>query len=77
MGRVKQHLLESKMSYWYHCRHSMTNGFRLMWLAVTSFVHAVFPQIWPQYTAKGVISMYNGMRRYQHLRKLQQQLKDS
>lgn len=77
MQTTKQHLKQSQMNYWYHLKHSMANGFRLQWLAISSFVHAIFPMIGPQHAARGVIKIYNNMRRYRHLRELQQQLKDS
>lgn len=70
MPSVREHLRDSQMTYWYHFRHSMANGFRLLWLAISSFVHAVFPQIAPQHAARGIIRIYNRMREYRHLRRL-------
>lgn len=77
MISAKKHLQDSQMGYWYHFRHSMANGFRLLGLALSSFVHAIFPQIWPQHAARGVIRIYRRMARYSHLRQLQRDLKDS
>lgn len=76
MKSVRQHLAESEMNYVYHFKHSMVNAFRLFVLAFTSFVHAIFPQFWPTHAARGVIAIYNGMRRYRHLRRLQTSLKN-
>ena len=76
MISVKQHLKDSQMSYWYHFKHSLRNGLGLQWLAITSIVHAIFPQIWAQHSARGVIKMYNRMKQFAHLRKLQKNLKD-
>ena len=77
MINAKQHLSNSGMTYWYHLRHSMGNAFHLLSLAISSFVHAIFPQIAPEHAARGVISIYRGMRRYSHLRRLQEQSENS
>ena len=67
---TKQHLKDSNMGYWYHLAHSWANGFRLLVLAGTSFVHGVLPGIWPQHAARGVVRIYNSMRQYRHLRRI-------
>jgi hypothetical protein len=77
MISAKQHLEDSEMTYWAHLRHSLANSGRLAWLALASLVHAFIPQVWPQTAAQGVIRIYNRMRQYRHLRRLQQTLRDS
>ena len=64
------------MTYWYHFRHSLGNAAELAWLSLTSLVHAFIPQVWPQTAAQGVIRIYNRMRQYRHLRRLQNELRD-
>jgi len=76
MTPAQQHLRDSDMTYWYHLRHSLGNSLTLAKLALTSFVHAFLPQVWPQHSARGVIRIYNRMRRYSHLRRLQNDLRD-
>lgn len=66
----KPHLDDSNMSYWYHFKHSFKNGLTLLKLAMSSFIHAIFPNILPQHAARGVISIYNNIRHYKHLRKV-------
>lgn len=64
------------MTYWYHFRHSLGNAAELALLSLTSLVHAFLPQIWGQHAARGVIRIYNRMRRFSHLRRLQNELRD-
>lgn len=70
----REHLKQSNMSYWYHCKHSFVNGLILLQLAFSSFIHAFFPSVLPQHAARGVIKIYVKMKRYAHLRQLQKQL---
>jgi hypothetical protein len=73
----KKHLEDSQMTYWYHFKHSMANAGRLLILAGSSFIHAIFPFLYKQHAARGIIRIYNRMKRYAHLKKLQDDLKDS
>lgn len=70
MISAKNHLKDSNMRYWAHLAHSWANGFRLLKLAVSSFVHGVVPSVWPQHAAQGVVKIYNSMRKYRHLRRI-------
>lgn len=77
MTPARQHLRDSDMTYWYHLRHSLGNAAELALLSLTSLVHAFLPQVWAQHSARGVIRIYNRMRRFAHLRRLQNELRDS
>lgn len=64
------HLANSKMTYWYHLKHSGGYGLRLIWLGVTSIYHAVFPGHLRMYSARGVVKIYREMKNHAHLRRL-------
>jgi len=77
MISTKIHLENSRMTYWYHLKHSLTNSGHLLFLSLSSFIHAIFPIFFPEHAARGVIKIYNRMKRFSHLKKLQNDLKDS
>lgn len=77
MVSTKTHLKNSQMTYWYHFKHSLANSGHLLLLFLSSFIHAIFPSIFPEHAARGVIKIYNRMKRFAHLKKLQNDLKDS
>jgi hypothetical protein len=77
MISTKIHLKNSQMTYWYHFKHSLSNSGHLLFLSFSSFIHAIFPSILPEHAARGVIKIYNRMKRFAHLKKLQNELKDS
>lgn len=68
--RHSEHLSRSKMSYWYHLKHSGGYGLRLIWLGLTSVWHALFPGVLRQYSARGVVRIYKEMKTHAHLRQL-------
>ena len=65
-----KHLKENQMDYFHHCRHGLYNGFKLLWLGTTSIIHAFVPSIFQYHAAKGVIEIFNDMKRFSHLNKL-------
>jgi hypothetical protein len=67
LEKSKKHLIDSNMSYWYHFRHSISNGNKLLFYAVSSYVHALVPGKLKQHAARGIISMYEDMKRWPHL----------
>jgi len=67
--KSSKHLRDSNMSYWYHFWHSVSNGNKLIWLALSSYAHAILPGKLKQHAARGVITMYEDMKRWPHLRK--------
>lgn len=64
-----KHLKDSNMSYWYHFWHSVSNGNRLLFYALSSYAHAILPGKLKQHAARGIITMYEGMKKWPHLRK--------
>jgi hypothetical protein len=69
IDKSKKHLADSNMSYWYHFRHSVSNGNKLVWYALSSYAHAILPGKLKQHAARGIITMYEGMKQWPHLRK--------
>ncbi len=69
LEKSQKHLKDSNMSYWYHFWHSVSNGNKLMWYALSSYAHALLPGKLKQHAARGVIEMYEGMKKWPHLRK--------
>lgn len=64
-----KHLDDSNMSYWYHFWHSISNGNKLFFYALSSYAHAILPGKLKQHAARGIITMYEGMKKWPHLRK--------
>lgn len=64
-----KHLKDSNMSYWYHFWHSMSNGNKLLYFALSSYAHALLPGKLKQHAARGIIKMYEDMKQWPHLRK--------
>ena len=64
-----KHLNDSNMSYWYHFRHSVSNGNKLFLYALSSYAHAILPGKFKQHAARGIITMYEGMKQWPHLRR--------
>ncbi len=64
-----KHLDDSNMTYWYHFKHSIANGNQLFFYALSSYAHAILPGKLKQHAARGIISMYEGMKKWPHLRK--------
>jgi hypothetical protein len=54
----KNHLRKSKMSYLIHFRHAFSLGSLLIIAGITSVIHAIFPFLFPDYSAKKVIRMH-------------------
>ncbi len=52
-----KHLVENGDSYPEHLRFAYVQGFRLLKAAVASFIHGVFPNVLPYYSAKTVIDI--------------------
>ena len=68
--KSKEHLTASKMGYFYHCGHSLYNGWRALVIFFSSVIHAFFPMVLKQHAARGIVSIYNDMKRHAHLRKM-------
>ena len=64
-----KHLQDSKMSYFYHFWHSIANGNKLLWYALSSYAHAILPGKLKQHAARGIINIYEDMKSWPHLRR--------
>ena len=64
-----KHLNDSNMSYWYHFRHSVSNGNKLFLYALSSYAHATLPGKLKQHAARGIITMYEEMKQWPHLKR--------
>lgn len=71
-----KHLNDSNMSYWYHFWHSISNGNRLLLYALSSYAHALLPGKLKQHAARGIITIYEDMKRWPHLRKAMKEIAD-
>lgn len=66
----QEHLKASRMGYWYHCGHSLHNGWRCLVIAGSSLVHAFFPNLLKQHAARRLVRIYLDMKEHAHLRKM-------
>jgi hypothetical protein len=69
LEKSKKHLRDSNMTYWYHFRHSFSNGNRLLKYVISSYIHAVLPWKFKQHAARGIINIYEDMKQWPHLQK--------
>ena len=69
-----KHLKDSNMNYWYHFWHSVSNGNKLLVLVLSSYAHAIYPGRLRQHAARGIIKMYEDMKKWPHLRKAMKEI---
>lgn len=67
--KSNKHLKDSNMTYWYHFWHSVKNGNKLLLYAFSSYAHAILPGKLKQHAARGIITIYEGMKKWPHLRR--------
>lgn len=68
--KSKQHLQESNMSYFYHMKHSLYQGSRLIIHGLKSYLHAFIPPIYKYDGPKFVITLFKELRQVTHMKKL-------
>lgn len=73
MQSTKDHLVESSMTYAYHCKHGLINGTRLLFGALASYIHSFFPPLFPRYSIMTVLSLYHEIRKRHHIQKIERQ----
>jgi hypothetical protein len=71
MRSIREHLVESSMSYTYHCKHGLINGTRLLLGAIASYIHSFFPQLFPRYSIMTVIKLYHEIKKHHHIQKIE------
>ena len=69
-----KHLKDSNMTYLYHFFHSFKNGNKLLWYALSSYAHALLPGKLKQHAARGVIGIYEDMKKWPHLRQAMEEI---
>ena len=70
LDTAKIHLKQSRMSYMYHLKHSLYNGWICLLIFFSSVIHALFPMFLKQHAARNVVKIYNQMKQHAHLRKM-------
>ena len=70
MKTAKEHLKNSKMTYLFHLIHSLQNGWKCFVIFISSIIHAFFPMFLKQHAARGIVQIYNEMKKHAHLRKM-------
>lgn len=74
--KALKHLQDSNMSYFYHFWHSVSNGNRLLKYVLSSYVHAIFPGKWRQHAARGIMHIYEDMKKWPHLQKAMKEVEE-
>jgi hypothetical protein len=67
---AKAHLKNSRMTYMFHLCHSLQNGWKCFVIFLSSIIHAFFPMFLKQHAARGIVEIYNDMKKHAHLRKM-------
>ena len=56
---INNHLKKSNETYFSHVIWAFKAGFRLVWAGIASFIHGIFPNLFPGTAAKTVIDLYH------------------
>lgn len=59
MGSIRQHLRDSKTTYFEHLKFALYAGFMLLYAAIASIIHAIIPSLFPSTAANIVTKLYN------------------
>jgi hypothetical protein len=70
MKSAREHLADSRMSYWTHLAHSFKQSNRLVAIAVKSYIHGIFPWVFANRGPVGVYKIYREIRNMHHIRKI-------
>ena len=76
LDTAKIHLKQSRMSYMYHLKHSLYNGWICLLIFFSSVIHALLPMFLKQHAARNVVKIYNQMKQHAHLRKMIKEVDD-
>ncbi len=58
IAKSADHLNKSRMDYFVHFYHAFRLGFVLIYAGIASIIHAIFPFLFPAYSANKVTWMY-------------------
>ena len=70
---TKEHLKETKWTYWYHLKHSFVQSNRLLKIAIKSYLHGIFPWM---YKSDGPVTIYKIYREISKIHHVQKIFKD-
>jgi hypothetical protein len=70
MKKIRDHLEESGMSYWKHLGHSIKQSNRLIVISIKSYIHGLFPWLFPGDGPLGVYRIYKEIKRMHHVQKM-------
>jgi hypothetical protein len=71
LEKIKYHLdVETQWTYRYHLLHSIKQSNRLIVLAIKSYIHGVFPNLYASDGPVGIYKIYKEIRNIQHVKKL-------
>lgn len=70
MNKIQEHLEESQMTYWKHLRHSFKQSNRLIVIAIKSYLHGLFPWVFPADGPLGVYRIYREVKQLHHIQKM-------
>jgi hypothetical protein len=68
--QAKDHLSETKWTYWQHLRHSIKQSNRLIVIAVKSYIHGVFPWAYKTDGPLSVYKIYKEIRNLHHVQRM-------
>lgn len=63
----RHHLVETGMGYWPHLTHAFHQSNRLIFVAIKSYIHGIFPMWFEADGPKTIIRIYHEIRRIRHL----------
>jgi hypothetical protein len=66
---TRQHLEETKWTYFEHLAHSLIQTTRLLTIAVKSLIHGIFPWLYPYDGPLGIYKIYKEIRQMHHVQK--------
>ena len=70
MKSAQEHLIESRMNYWVHLKHSIKQSNRLIVIAIKSYVHGLLPWFFANDGPLGIYRIYKEIKRMHHVQKL-------
>lgn len=66
----KEHLKETKWSYWKHLRHSFKQSNRLVLVAFKSYIHGIVPAWYKSDGPIAIYKMYREISKIHHVQKV-------
>ena len=70
LKHIQEHLTESEKSYREHLAHSIKQSNRLIIIAIKSYIHGIFPWMYPSAGPLGVYQIYKEVKHMHHIQKM-------